>query len=137
MIREELFYAEITTFLEDEEVEAMVFPNELAAGLAKRLAKLSLPPAEGAEEILDAKEIYLDLCFKNIQFEDRLKLVVMAMEKYATLHAQRIADKMVSERLREELIAYEQWMFGQDNAKVTTSYIKEYIDEYLKARSHD
>ncbi len=49
------------------------------------------------------------------------------------LHAQKIADKMVSERLREELIKYEiHWNFVlRDNAEKV-------VDEYLKSReSHD
>ena len=49
--------------------------------------------------------------------------------KFATLHAQKIADKMVSEKLREELIKYEiHWNFVlRDNAEKV-------VDEYLKSR---
>ena len=55
------------------------------------------------------------------------------LSKFATLHAQKIADKMVSEKLREELIKYEiHWNFVlRDNAEKV-------VDEYLKSReSHD
>ena len=54
-------------------------------------------------------------------------------DEFATLHAQKIADKMVSEKLREELIKYEiHWNFVlRDNAEKV-------VDEYLKSReSHD
>ena len=53
------------------------------------------------------------------------------MYEFATLHAQRIADKMVSERLREELIAYKTYENIFDN-KFTT--VEDLIDEYLKTR---
>lgn len=55
------------------------------------------------------------------------------LDKFAALHAQKIADKMVSEKLREELIKYEiHWNFVlRDNAEKV-------VDEYLKSReSHD
>jgi enoyl-CoA hydratase/carnithine racemase len=101
------------------------------------LAKHPLPPAEGAEEIDDETIAWAAEHQCGTPFSERWIGFVKGAKWHRSLHAQRIAEKMVEEGLREELIAYEQWMFGQDNAKVTTSYIKEYIDEYLKARSHD
>jgi len=59
------------------------------------------------------------------------KNALKAMYEFATLHAQRIADKMVSERLREELIAYKTYENIFDN-KFTT--VEDLIDEYLKTR---
>ena len=70
------------------------------------LAEHPLPPAEGAEEILTNLETYYDFKFHWIE-RDRM---IRAMHEFATLHAQKIADKMVSERLREELIAYDTWL---------------------------
>ena len=59
------------------------------------LAEQPLPPAEGAEEILTNLETYYDFKFHWIE-RDRM---IRAMHEFATLHAQKIADKMVSERL--------------------------------------
>jgi hypothetical protein len=53
------------------------------------------PTAEGAEEILTNLETYYDFKFHWIE-RDRM---IRAMHEFATLHAQKIADKMVSERL--------------------------------------
>lgn len=58
------------------------------------IIKYPLPPAEGAEEILDKH-------WNNFSINVK-KAALIAMREFATLHAQRIADKMVSERLREE-----------------------------------
>ena len=60
------------------------------------LAEHPLPPAEGAEEILTNLETYYDFKFHWIE-RDRM---IRAMHEFATLHAQKIADKMVSERLK-------------------------------------
>ena len=60
----------------------------------------TLPPAEGAEEIL-AKYLIRDPISKRSALE--------AMHEFATLRAQKIADKMVSERLRGKfLLAYDE-----------------------------
>lgn len=57
---------------------------------------------------------------------------------FATLHAQKIADKMVSERLREELMTYDKFL---SNTYWGISHItkrEEAVNEYLKSRdSHD
>ena len=54
------------------------------------------PTAEGAEEILTNLETYYDFKFHWIE-RDRM---IRAMHEFATLHAQKIADKMVGERLK-------------------------------------
>ena len=82
------------------------------------------PTAEGAEEIL----------VRNLGSLMPLKYGVIynktidAMTEFATLHAQRIADKMVGERLREELIKYDQYYWGQRGNSESE------VDEYLKTR---
>ena len=65
-----------------------------------------MPTAEGAEEIL--KGILTEIwdtppsdVFENPEYKMTLADVKMVAERFATLHAQRLADKMVSERLRE------------------------------------
>ena len=69
------------------------------------LAEHPLPPAEGAEEILTNLETYYDFKFHWIE-RDRM---IRAMHEFATLHAQKIADKMVGERLRGKfLLAYDE-----------------------------
>ena len=118
------------------------------------LAEHPIPPAEGAEEILASivESLGEPINIHNHVFEIRPYTVEHKTEwwifhkevgsgeplkqwlgNFATLHAQRIADKMVSERLREELIKYEiHWNFVlRDNAEKV-------VDEYLKSReSHD
>ena len=112
------------------------------------------PTAEGAEEIIDSivESLGDPINIHNHAFEIRPYTVEHKTEwwifhkevssgeplaqwlsKFATLHAQKIADKMVSEKLREELIKYEiHWNFVlRDNAEKV-------VDEYLKSReSHD
>jgi hypothetical protein len=99
---------------------------------------LSLPPAEGAEEIL---EKHLNLQFKDTPEDWTVALIqfnqekfIAAMQEYATLHAQRIAEKMVEERLMEELIGYDKFL---SNTYWGISHIikrDEAVDEYLKSR---
>ena len=108
-----------------------LFPNPkyTVIDLMREFAAQSQPTAEGAEEILTNLETYYDFKFHWIE-RDRM---IRAMHEFATLHAQKIADKMVSEKLREELIKYEiHWNFVlRDNAEKV-------VDEYLKSReSHD
>jgi len=90
--------------------------------------------AEDAEEILRKN---CNTCYSRSTGEEEVwssvGSVLIAMQEFATLHAQKIADKMVSEKLREELIKYEiHWNFVlRDNAEKV-------VDEYLKSReSHD
>jgi len=90
-----------------------------------------LPPAEGAEEILANLEAYYDFKFHWIE-KDR---IIRAMTEFATLHAQQMADKMVEEKLREELIAYDKYIGAKgwiDNYKDETA--EPTVDEYLKSR---
>ena len=112
------------------------------------------PTAEGAEEIIESilESLGDPINIHNHAFEIRPYTVdhktewwifhkevasgeplAQWLSKFATLHAQKIADKMVSEKLREELIKYEiHWNFVlRDNAEKV-------VDEYLKSReSHD
>ena len=56
--------------------------------------------------------------------------VLEAMQDFATLHAQKIADKMVEERMREELIKFAETKWD-DLAFRKTQIV---VDEYLKSR---
>ena len=92
------------------------------------LDSLSLPPAEGAEEILK-KYLIRDPISKKSALE--------AMHEFATLHAQKIADKMVEERiiLDEEMAEpvqdalYATGRFTIDECNVLTEGILMYIKE--------
>ena len=91
------------------------------------------PTAEGAEEILTNLETHYDFKFHWIE-RDRM---IRAMHEFATLHAQKIADKMVSERLREELMTYDKFL---SNTYWGISHItkrEEAVDEYLKSRDNE
>ena len=97
------------------------------------LAEHPLPPAEGAEEIDDETIAYAAEYQCGTPFSERWIGFVKGAKWHRSLHAQKIADKMVSEKLREELIKYEiHWNFVlRDNAEKV-------VDEYLKSReSHD
>jgi len=59
------------------------------------LAEHPLPPAEGAEEILDKYPHSTE--YPSFIHENS---AIAAMHEFATLHAQKIADKMVGERLK-------------------------------------
>ena len=88
-----------------------------------------LPPAEGAEEILDKHSRYHPVT--NLVYSED---VLSAMNEFATLHAQRLAEKMVEEKLKEELIAYDKWVGEKyiDNYRHETA--PAIVDEYLKSR---
>ena len=93
-----------------------------------------LPPAEGAEEILNKYP-------HNIEYPMFIheNNAIAAMQEFATLHAQRIAEKMVEEKMREMLIDYEKWATKIEVQEVTHLYtIEQLVDEYLKwIVSHD
>jgi hypothetical protein len=57
---EEMYYKEIASFLEDNNIGMMVFPNELAADLAKRLTMLEFAKSSEAlpsEQMKEAEVI--------------------------------------------------------------------------------
>ena len=101
--------------------------------------------AEGAEEILQ-KTTLSDTSVPNVPLSWLIapesptwNAVSAAMTEFATLHAQRIAEKMVSERLREELIKYDQDIPQQwiDSVKYywgQRGNSESEVDEYLKSR---
>ena len=131
-----------------------VVPRTVALDAMHEFAAQQQPTAEGAEEILESivESLGDPINIHNHAFEIRPYTVEHKTEwwifhkevssgepltqwlnEFATLHAQKIADKMVSEKLREELIKYEiHWNFVlRDNAEKV-------VDEYLKSReSHD
>ena len=59
--------------------------------------------------------------------------VLEAMREFATLHAQKIADKMVGDRLREELALYHRWIQKNKYTNIKHSH-HECAVEYLKSR---
>lgn len=111
-------------------------PDSLTINYNKIPMTDPLPPAEGAEEILKkhmngrAVQEYKEELF--IEYNT----VVAAMQEFAALHAQKLADKMVSERLREELGLYNDWLNGAARKYLTSPYIDEYLtsEYYLKTR---
>ena len=109
-------------------------------------SNVSLPPAEGAEEILKKHMNRLPPkyvhCIPQIE-TDRWNYTLDAMQEFATLHAQKIADKMVSERDDDVfdkmncLIGYlERWL-NNPQSNNPPAELKSVIDEaleYLKSR---
>jgi predicted cation transporter len=97
--------------------------------------KTEQPTAEGAEEILQK---YMDMSMIICPLHVVPRTVALdAMHEFATLHAQRIADKMVEEKLREGLIAYGKVVRSWGIA-IPSDILECSIDEYLKTRdSHE
>lgn len=130
-----LYFAPKDHYVIDE--EGNVYYREDVTLKAMKLSEQPLPPAEGAEEFLLAQRngndnpITVAISPEGWIF----KMVVKAMERFATLHAHKIADKMVSERLRDELESFAIMFNGKDNTYKFITY--EHIDEYLKIRERD
>jgi hypothetical protein len=67
-------------------------------------------------------------------FSERWIGFVKGAKWHRSLHAQKIADKMVSEMLREELIKYDRWMSGNYWGVKQIPTPEQSVDEYLKSR---
>jgi len=93
-----------------------------------------LPPAEGAEEIDDETIAYAAEYQCGTPFSERWIGFVKGAKWHRSLHAQKIADKMVSEMLREELIKYDRWMSGNYWGVKQIPTPEQSVDEYLKSR---
>lgn len=128
------------------------YTTNQVAYLMQEFAAQPQPTAEGAEEILESivESLGEPINIHNHIFEIRPYTVEHKTEwwifhkemgsgeplaqwlnKFATLHAQRIADKMVSERLKEELIRYIKWYGGFNYENMTDEML---VNEYLKSR---
>ena len=111
------------------------FKAALAEQIKINLPTQQQPTAEGAEEFLLAQRngndnpITVAIAPEGWIF----KMVVKAMERFAALHAQKIADKMVEERLREELALYHRWIQKNKYTNIIHSH-HECAAEYLKSR---
>lgn len=96
-----------------------------------------LPPAEGAEEILE-KHCHLQYNQNTGEREvcSSVSAVEIAMQEFAALHVQRLAEKMVSERLRKELMMFGDYFNNLDpNDHILVNHILvNDIDEYLKSK---
>jgi hypothetical protein len=115
------------------------------------LAEHPLPPAEGAEEIFRecfAEEAVKrgDVPLSDEKWNDLVKesggFMFRAMKRFATLHAQRTAEKMVSERMKkvESLLNMAAGLVGNPCTNISSScdiacddWQGEY-NEYLKSK---
>ena len=90
------------------------------------------PTAEGAEDIIRKN---CHTCFSRSTGQEEvwtsLESVIIAIHEFATIHAQRIAEKMVADKLRDELV-----MFGSyfNNLDPKDHILVKDIDEYLKSK---
>ncbi len=80
------------------------------------------PTAEGAEEIIDKYDAFM---YERSKFFERAD-AIKAMNEFAALHAQRLADKMVEERLKSFLLWLEKEGYNLD-----FEWDENLIDEYL------
>ena len=111
---------------------SVIITPEQAADLY--LAEHPLHPAEGAEEIDDETIAYAAEYQCGTPFSERWIGFVKGAKWHRSLHAQKIADKMVSEMLREELIKYDRWMSGNYWGVKQIPTPEQSVDEYLKSR---
>lgn len=123
MTREELI-AYDRWLTENKWGSSEIITPEQAADLY--LTELPLPPAEGAEEILDKYPHSIE--YPSFVHENS---AIAAMTEFAALHAQRIAEKMVSERLREELFKFFEYEHAYTPKYLNSGHV---INEYLKTR---
>jgi hypothetical protein len=115
--------------------EGDIAKTETDTGRIVDMPSLSLPPAEGAEEILEDIAMRIDASGVGNNRDAIKRFYRDKLNTLATLHAQRIAEKMVSERLREELIRYIKWYGGFNYENMTDEML---VNEYLKTRdSHE
>jgi hypothetical protein len=95
------------------------------------------PTAEGAEEIDDETIAWAAEHQCGTPFSERWIGFVKGAKWHRSLHAQRIAEKMVEEKLREGLIAYGKVIRSWGIA-IPSDILECSIDEYLKTRdSHE
>ncbi len=94
------------------------------------------PTAEGAEEILDGMDLGEPIQTGEFYYRSE---VLEAMNKFATLHAQRIADKMVSERdelqvLMNDISEWSDKAFGDGQRNPAIVYhLKKEVNELIEA----
>ena len=101
-----------------------------AVNPAETMERQPQPTAEGAEEFLRRHNISGHDFVYATGFENMVGL----LDEFAALYAQQIADKMVGERLRKELMTYDKFL---SNTYWGISHItkrEEAVDEYLKSR---
>ena len=90
------------------------------------------PTAEGTEEIKQGIDelikIHIPINAANFDYCVKYNIIngglLQGIRDVATLHAQRLADKMVEERLREELIKYDQYYWGGNSERDVDAYLK-------------
>ena len=125
-----------------------VVPRTVALDAMHEFAALQnkpQPTAEGAEEIktlVTQWEQFKNERWWNSEAIDVLAVLInefslsagYSLRHDATLHAQKIADKKVGEKLREELIAYDTWASKQGWDLLDDGDSDKYVDEYLKSR---
>jgi hypothetical protein len=126
-----------------KENKVFLTSNELHTILdaMREFAAQQQPTAEGAEEIeaelrgyaRDIVRLHKPIMEVNPQLA--MDSIGNDLVKMFNRLAQRIAEKMVSERLREELIRYIKWYGGFNYENMTDEML---VNEYLKTRdSHE
>jgi hypothetical protein len=117
--------------------EGDIAKTETDTGRIVDMPDLSQPTAEGAEEIDDETIAWAAEHQCGTPFSERWIGFVKGAKWHRSLHAQRIAEKMVEEKLREGLIAYGKVIRSWGIA-IPSDILECSIDEYLKTRdSHE
>ena len=118
-------------------IDLFLNPKYTVIDLMREFASQPQPTVEGAEEFLKQNHI----SGADFVYTTGFRNMVDLMTEFATLHAQRLAEKMVEEKMREELIAYDksEWFktFGKKLDGQSLEATIESIDEYLKSRDNE
>ena len=143
-------------------IELRYSPNGVTAyhcacGAVNPGERLQQPTAEGAKEILTAEEFIREKIRQKLEIKGEMKRLwtygcngedaLRWSHEFATLHAQKIADKMAEERLRDEK-AFTDWCINHveiesreekyiiDNETTIYSFsdLMDYWNRYLKQR---
>jgi hypothetical protein len=91
------------------------------------------PTAESAEEIHKQAKKTLFCLYEATRLGEPMAVEITIIEnslnEFAALHAQRLADKMVEERMREELIKYDMEAYY-----ASRGHSERFVDDYLQSR---
>jgi NTP pyrophosphatase (non-canonical NTP hydrolase) len=94
------------------------------------------PTAEGAEEILE--RAFNNGAIRRITYIPDIRGIISAMQEFATLHAQRIAEKMVAEddlqKLMNDISEWSDKTFGNGQRNPAIIYhLKKEVEELIAA----
>ena len=125
------YVSDLTALIEEHYVKKEEHEKLVNAALQNK----PQPTAEGAEEILDGMDLGEPIQTGEFYYRSE---VLEAMNKFATLHAQRLAEKMVEEddlqKLMNDISEWSDKTFGNGQRNPAIIYhLKKEVDELIAA----